>query len=139
MFQRILVPVDLTTAHDEALRVAAHLARQEGGEVILIHVIELIPGLPREEEKEFYDRLERRADRHLAHLGRQLDQLQARWSKEIRYGNRAREVVRFADQAKIDLIALSSHKVDPDNPGLSWGTMSYKIGILSQCPVLLVK
>ena len=38
-----------------------------------------------------------------------------------------------------DLIVLASHTIDLNNPATGWGTLSYQICILSQCPVLLVK
>ena len=39
----------------------------------------------------------------------------------------------------IEVIEMSSHRVDPRNPVQDWGAISHKISILSQCPVLLVK
>src|SRR5581483_3179075 len=61
---KIVVPLDLTAKHQKALETAAELAAA-GGEVALVHVVELIPGLPVEEEKAFYNRLERVARAHL--------------------------------------------------------------------------
>jgi universal stress protein A len=57
----------------------------------------------------------------------------------IVYGDRADEVVEFASANDVDLIVLASHVVDAAAKGRKWGTISYKIGILAQCPVLLVK
>ena len=34
---------------------------------------------------------------------------------------------------------MSSHKLPLRRGGENWGTISYKVGILSRCPVLLVK
>jgi hypothetical protein len=44
---------------------ATELAQQSGGEMVLLHVIELLHSMPRTEEKEFYDRLEIAAHEHL--------------------------------------------------------------------------
>ena len=55
MFKKILLPIDLSDRHDQALRLAVDLARASGGEVVLLHVVEVIAGLPGEEE--FYGRL----------------------------------------------------------------------------------
>ena len=55
------------------------------------------------------------------------------------YGNRAQEIVRYAMEAGVDLIVLTSHRIDLQDSSAGWGTVSYKVGILSQCPVLLVK
>jgi universal stress protein A len=47
--------------------------------------------------------------------------------------------VRTAAALRADLIVLPSHRVNPSMVGRDWGTISYKVGILAQCPVLLVK
>ena len=55
------------------------------------------------------------------------------------FGDRAEEIVRHVGKAGTDLVVLGSHRIDPDWPGAGWGTLSYKVGILAPCPVLLVK
>jgi nucleotide-binding universal stress UspA family protein len=42
MFQKILVPVDLTDVHQPALNIAARLAQESAGEVRLLYVMEVI-------------------------------------------------------------------------------------------------
>jgi universal stress protein A len=59
--------------------------------------------------------------------------------EEIVYGDRPEEIVKFAAAHKIDLIVLASHRINPSAVGRDWGTISYKVGLLAQCPVLLVK
>ena len=59
MFKKILVPVDLSDTHQQALEIAAQLANEGGGQVTLLHVVEVIPGLWVEEERDFYDRIKR--------------------------------------------------------------------------------
>ena len=49
------------------------------------------------------------------------------------------EILRTITEQKIDLVVMSSHRLALRHPGENWGTISYKIGILSRCPVLLVK
>ena len=139
MFKNILVPVDLSDRHHQALEIAARLAKESDGEVTLLHVIELIPGLHLDEERDFYQRLERVAVDHLRQLGRYLEEHHVPRREEIIYGNRAAEIVRYAMDRGVDLIVLSSHRIDPEDLTAGWGTVSYKVGILSQCPVLLVK
>ena len=55
------------------------------------------------------------------------------------YGRRAEDIVNFAAANGVDLIVLASHRVNPSRVNRDWGTISYKVGILAQCPVLLVK
>jgi universal stress protein A len=139
MFKKILLPVDLSEKHQAALDVAAELAQQGQSEVTLLHVIEVIPGLSLEEEKSFYDRLERVARNHLKRLGDLLAERGIASRQEVLLGNRPREIARSATETGSDLIVLTAPRFDPDNPAAGWGSMSYRVGILSQCPVLLVK
>jgi nucleotide-binding universal stress UspA family protein len=139
MFQKILLPVDLSDRHGPALKVAVELAGQSGGEVILLHVIETIPGLELEEEKHFYGRLEKLAAAHLNKLGGLLKQSRVHFRGEIRLGNRGAETLSFARANGIDLIVLTSPRVDPQHLETGWGSLSYKIGLAATCPVLLVK
>ena len=139
MFEKILVPVDLSDTHQQVIEIAAKLAGESGGQVTLLHVVEVIPGLWVEEERDFYDRIESAARDHLTRLGRQLEGMHVPRREEVIFGNRAEEIIRYAMETGVDLIVLSSHRIDLKAPGAGWGTLSYKIGILSQCPVLLVK
>ena len=139
MFRNILLPVDLSSRHQEALKIAGSLATQSGGELTLFHVIELLQGAPQLEEEAFYRRLEAKARSHLGRLQAHVEREAVRCRLMVVYGDRAAEIVRHAAEMRSDLIVMSSHRVKFDSPGLSWGTLSYKVGILAQCPVLLVK
>jgi nucleotide-binding universal stress UspA family protein len=139
MFRKILVPVDLADRHTTALEFAARLAGPGGGEITLLHVIELIHGLSKEEDAAFYQRLERKAKQHLDRLLTGLQERQVTGRPAIVFGERIAEVLRYAHQEGTDLIVLTSHAVNPADPGAGWGTMSYLIGIAAHCPVLLAK
>lgn len=138
MFERILVPLDLSPRHLTAVDVAAEVRAPEG-EVTLIHVVEVIPGIPIGEDRAFYDRIEAQVEGHLGGQRERLDGQGVPCQVAIRYGDRAEEIVRYAEEIAADLIVLGSHRIDPETPGAGWGTLSYKIGILAPCPVLLVK
>jgi nucleotide-binding universal stress UspA family protein len=139
MFKNILLPVDLTDRHGRVLEMAAEFATQGGGTVTLLHVIEMPAGLTLEEDRAFYNRLERTARSHLDRLGKQLEQRRVGARTEIRYGNRAQETVAYATDTSADLILLTAPRLDPANPAVTLASMSYKLGILSPCSVLLVK
>jgi nucleotide-binding universal stress UspA family protein len=139
MFQRILLPIDLSDKHARAVEAAAQLAGPGDGEVILLHVIELIPGLAVEEEKQFYGRLEKLAAAHMQKISHTLTQKQIRCRAEVVLGNRGAETVRFARENGVDLIIVTSPHIDPGNIAGGWGSLSYKIGLAATCPVLLVK
>ena len=139
MYKRIMVPVDLTDKNASALAIAAKFARQNRGRVILVHVIETVRNIPLREMKNFYKRLEKGAKQKMTALANRLDEEEIPVEQEIIFGNRTEEIVKYADENRIDLIILSSHKVNPDHPGEGWGTISHKVAVLSNRPVLLVK
>lgn len=138
MFAKILVPLDLADTHAQALEAAGRLARESGGAVTLLHVVRLIPGLDVADEESFYAGLHRKTREHLGAAARTFEAKGVRCAVEVRFGDPAREIVRFCHEAGTDLVVLDSHRIDgPGQPG--WGTLSYKVGVLSPCPVLLVK
>jgi universal stress protein A len=138
VFQRILIPVDLSPKNERAVAVAEEMARQLGSEVTLLHVIETID-LPFTELEDFYRPLEKRAADEMDALALPLIEAGIQVDRCVAYGARSREIVRHAAEKNIDLIVVSSHRFDPENPTQDWATVSHKVSILAHCPVLLVK
>ena len=139
MFQRILVPTDLTERADKALDVALTFGAPDRSRVTLLHVIETFRGLEFEEMKAVYKKFEKTAQEKMTTARARLSNTGTEVVQEIVYGDRAEEIVKFASAHKIDLIVLASHRVNHAAVGRDWGTISYKVGLLAQCPVLLVK
>jgi nucleotide-binding universal stress UspA family protein len=137
MFRRILVPVDFTKKNLRAVRMAARMAADRDASVTLLHVIERVDTGDPHGLAGFYRKLEAQARRKMRELLRAAAPLEAR--AEILYGNRVNEILRFAEAENVDLIVMSSHRLALRQPGEHWGTISHKVGILSRCPVLLVK
>lgn len=141
MFRKILIPVDFTEKNEAALQAALEvIGGNDEAEIHLLHVIETIEHVEYDEMKDFYRGLEIRAEAKLARLEeRSREAGTARVYHDLQVGKRAEAIVRFAEDRGMDLIVLSSHKVDRDHPALGWGTISYRIAIVARCPVLLVK
>ncbi len=139
MFRRILVPVDFTTRARRAVRAAARIAAASGGEVTLLHVIERIDGEATKSLRDFYRKLETGARSRMAAMVQELDRRKVSARAEVVYGDRVREILNFCRGNRSDLIVMSSHRLRIRHPGEHWGTISYKVGLLSPCPVLLVK
>lgn len=138
MFDHILVPTDLTDRTVPALTTAGQMARP-GGRVTLLHVIETIPNVGFEELQSFYRDLEGKARSRMDDLVGRPGVPEVEITREIVYGRRAEEIVRVATSRGVDLIVLASHRIDLREESPHWGTISYKVGILSPCPVLLMK
>lgn len=139
MFRKVLVPVDFTDANLHALDVAADIAKPAGGLIELLHVVQTIPGLSGDEEREFYRRLEESAKKRLGEFGRRLELRSARFNASVTLGSRVGEILRVATEQQVDVIVLSSHRVDLDDRAKGWGTLSYQVALLAPCAVLLVK
>ena len=138
MFERVLLPVDLTRKNETALGAVRDLLRA-GGTVTLLHVIETIADAPFEDMKEFYQRLEDKARSGMSDMAAGLAAAGLEVEQHVVYGSRAAEIVAFAAQWNADLILLSSAPLDPENPSATWASISHQVAILARSPVLLLK
>jgi len=139
MFKKILVPIDLTKKNKQALDIAVKIALHDKSKVYLLHVVETIAYTSFSEFEDFYRNLEERAKKYIDTLITPYKKNKLPIEGKITFGNRVVEILSFAGKNKIDLIVMHSHKVTPEEPTEGWGTISHKVGILSQCPVMLVK
>lgn len=139
MFKHILIPVGLDGYESEAIKWATLLAKKHDARISLLHVVETIYDTSFEELKDFYSGLEKKAGEQLEKTCEEFRKEELDVSSEVVLGHRVPMIVKFAEDNEVDLIVLQSHKVDLNAPSEGWGTISYKVGILSQCPVLLVK
>jgi nucleotide-binding universal stress UspA family protein len=128
MFKNILVPTDLSEKSIKALDIAAKIGAENECNITLLHVIE-----------EFYEKLKNRAHRKMEEIGNRCEDKNIIIQRRVVFGKRVREIVRFAHENAIDLIILSSHKIDKIDAAEGWATISYRVGILSHCPVMMVK
>jgi nucleotide-binding universal stress UspA family protein len=136
MFKRILVPVDLSEKSSVAVDVACRLASGNHGDIILLHVIETIEHLEFDELRNFYSKLEKHATTGLRRLVNQASDKGVPIQIETVYGKRARSIIEFAAKRRVDLIVLNSH---PVQSGSWFPSISYEVGVLASCPVLLLK
>ena len=139
MFKNILVPTDFSEDDTHALDIAVKLCSLDGGKIKLLHVIEIIANTSFEEFEDFYTTLEKRSYSDLSAMIAQFQEGEVKIEPDVIYGNRAHEILRFAGENHIDLIVMKSHRIDVEDRAQGWGTISYKVGILAQCPVMLVK
>jgi nucleotide-binding universal stress UspA family protein len=139
MFRKILVPVDFTPKNERAIAQARELAELAAAEVTLVHVVETLEDELDADLDGFYRRLEAKAEEKLAASLAMLGEGDFSKRSAVVLGHRARAIADYAEHEKIDVVVLSSHRVDPDQPGHEWLTISYRVAILARCPVLLVK
>jgi len=139
IFKNIMIPTDFSEKDSNALDIAVDISSPAKGRITLLHVIELIAKTTFEEFGDFYKKLEKRSLKDMETLMAPYQDSPAKIEPRILYGNRAREILGFAEENQIDLIVMKSHRIDLEDRAQGWGTISYKVGILAQCPVMLVK
>lgn len=138
-FSRIVVPLDLTGDTKTVLRTALLVAHASRAAVTLVNVIPWIGGASARAEASFYREVEEAAKKKLAEIARQFRKRHLAVREEVRLGDPLAEILACAKRAKADLIILRSHRFVPNEPGHGWGTVSYKVASLCECPVLLSK
>jgi nucleotide-binding universal stress UspA family protein len=133
---RVLVPVDFSPATDEALGLAAEIARNANGEVILLHVIEAPGRGPWAARRAFArSRLRVQAEARLRALAATLDGV--RISTEVRAGSPVDEIVRAAAAPAVDLVVIASHASAGHR--MVSGSIAEEVQRFASSPVLLVK
>lgn len=137
MFEHILNPLDFSDENDSAVEIASRIAGHSDSKVTLLHVIEPIED-EHEDLREFFEKLENRARKKLARVAAELSADGVRVAVELTYGNRAEEIVRVATSQGVDLIVLTSHKLEAAQ-ARPWPTISHRVALLSPVPVLLVR
>lgn len=140
MFKHILVPTDLTQKSEKAMDIAIKFASfDELNKITLLHVIETIEDADDKEFKEFYKKLKDRAEAEMGKMVSRYMKKEIAFDTKILFGNRVREIVRFAHENNAELIILSSHRIEETDVAQGWATISYRVGILADCPVMMVK
>lgn len=113
MYKKIIVPVamDQLERGEQILRKAADLLAG-GGEIVLVHVIEVATGYLSIDFPAAMVEMEiKQAEER---LGRMRQELGISALIDIRYGGSARQIIAAAQEHKADLIIVASHR-----PGLA--------------------
>ncbi len=141
-FHHILVPIDSTAKNNAAMDIAFELAVQNRATTSLLHVVQAIDSggdSPDEETTSFYDHIRERAESELERISQRFLDADIRCEVKVRIGDRLQEIVEFANHHRVDLIVMSSHRIDPNHLPETWATLSYKVSVVCECPILLVK
>ncbi len=115
---------------------------QNKASVSLLHIVQTIeagPDGPDEETRQFYAQVCQRAESDLEQLARRFEEALIECEFKVHVGDRLQEILSFAANHNVDLIVMCSHRIDPEHIAETWGTLSYKVSVLCECPVLLLK
>jgi len=139
MYRKILVPLDLSRDHRAVFEAAAELVEPKQGCLALLHVVELIEGLPDAETESFYASLRERGERKLARWSKDFEKRGIRFTTAVMLGKRGSTITRYAVEQQCDMIIVTSRPADPDRPGWGFGTTSHQVALMAPCSVLLVR
>ena len=133
----VLFPTDFSTASDAALSHAEALAKQSGAELLIVHVEE--PPLAYGGGELYYGLPEPTSDRIQKMLADVRPQDAAvKFKHLLVMGDPAGEIVRIADEEKVDSIVLGTH----GRTGLSrllMGSVAEGVVRRAPCPVLVYR
>ena len=138
--KKFLVPIDFSDCSRHALKYAAAFAKQFGGEITLLSVVQDKHTAFEYGRTDFADMLEarrKRSEEELAKLAReQLKNIPYRTLVQL--GKPFEEIIQTARESDIDLIVISTH----GNMGLTkteLGSTAERVIRYATCPVLVVR
>jgi nucleotide-binding universal stress UspA family protein len=139
----ILSPIDFSEASLEALDVAQDVATRYGSELLLLHVVPVIPQLPDNvsilSEGQYERDLIQNAEQRLAQLADGLQQKGVRARTAVGLADdAAMEIVRTAEQEKVDMVVIATHGMTGWRR-LAFGSVTDKVVRTVECPVLVLR
>lgn len=140
MYQRILVPIDLsdTALAKPAVDTAIELASMSGGSIRLVNVLAMTPVMLAEYVPPDFDTQQRKsAEEAMAAILRDIGFDPARISSTVRQGGIYHEVIEEAASANADLIVMSSHR--PAMRTYFLGSNAGHVVRYAKCSVLVVR
>jgi nucleotide-binding universal stress UspA family protein len=139
LYKHLLIPVDFSESNQRAIEVARRLIQTGSSQVTLLHVIETIDYVADEEVEQFYKMLTQRARNRLDEMSGSFRADGIEVQGKVVMGKRARGIVTYVLNNHVDLVVLSSHRVNLSDAPRGLGTLSHQVSILCPCDVLMVK
>jgi len=138
MYRSILVAVEHSSADRTILTHVRELAKLTGAELLLVHVADGWAARHFDDLK-LRESEEMKEDRaYLEQLASELSAASLRVTTELAMGDPATELIRLAEERKVDLIAMSTHGHRFFNDLLR-GTTVTKVRHIVKIPVLLLR
>ena len=142
-FKRILFPTDLSEESLKALPYAIEFARAFDGEIFFLYVVRPVPapeadfGFGAAELLELESRLIRDAEESLERFLKGRIPEGIRFFRLLAQGHAAEEIMRAADENKVDLITIATHGLTGWRH-VAFGSTAEKVVRMAKVPVLTV-
>ena len=140
--RRIVCPTDFSPAAARAVADAAELGRQFQAELVLVHVVPVLPAVPSDpnftfEVPEYERALHADAERRLGALAADLGAHGRAVRTAIGHGDAGGEIVRIAAGEAADLIVIATHGTTGWRHAL-FGSVAEKVVRHARRPVLTI-
>ncbi|MBW2713494.1 MAG: universal stress protein [Deltaproteobacteria bacterium] len=139
MYQNVLIPMDLSEQHSQAMDDAVSTLQGEETSITLLHVIEQIQDVDDPEVKNFYDSIRAKAESLLSEKATELSNRGLRVKVEITFGKRGAEILRYANTHDIDLMIIRGHTKKVEDPRKELTYLSQQLALFANCSVLLTR
>jgi nucleotide-binding universal stress UspA family protein len=139
----ILSPLDFSDFSMQALEVAQDIAKRYGSELVLTHVVPVIPKLEGHAdiftEGEYENQLIASAKQRLTDIVAKLQQAGIKARSTVSLSNDpAMEIIRVAESEKVDLIVIATHGVTGWRR-LAFGSVTDKLVRTASCSILVLR
>ncbi len=140
--QRILVPLDFSDQAPMVLDWAAHLAKEHGSRVVLLHAYHLPVEFQQLEgaylPPDFWSNVKVEAEQSLSRYAEELERRGIQVESVVREGYPATVIVDEAASQPVDLIVIGTHGLS-GLKHLLLGSIAERVVQRAPCPVLTVK
>jgi nucleotide-binding universal stress UspA family protein len=141
MTRKLLVAVDLMNEEPPELKFAVALARESGGTILLVHVIDYVPTLLPVELPGGYplpqlDVIRDAVSQKLARMAAKAGHVEVRTMIEV--GGAAAQIVEAANREKVDQIVIGSHSRRAI-ARMVLGSVADRVAHTATCPVTIVR
>ena len=145
--RRVLLPTDFSKGSEIALEYAVDLARRDGAELIVLHVVEDFADYSllysdffpfQKPVNELYERAEERTRQKIEELVASCGEPVPRHRAIVTTGSPHREIVRAVAQERIDLVVIATHGRSGFAHALL-GSTAERVVRHAPCPVLVVR
>jgi len=141
-FRHILVPIDFSTESTRALKTAANLWREEGGNLLLVHVVGPIYelrdyGYGPVQRRLPNEGMMRHARQRLQGLGRRYGGGKSKWRCLVLSGTAPRQILKAAEEFKAELIVMPTRGLS-HAPPTEVGSTAERVVRHAPCPVLVL-
>ena len=139
----ILAPTDFSEFSLTALETAKDLAKHYGAELLLLHVVPVIPSLPHGvpyfDDGVYEQQLIETAGKSLDDLADKMRAAGINVRTSVGFANdAAMEIIRTSEDQKVDLIVIPTHGMTGWRR-LAFGSVTEKVVRIAECPVLVLR